>query len=104
MQKLLQYGGWVVCSEGLNGGLEALLFEFEELPLWNVATMDEPTWDPALIEVDLNSVELEAPPSTITEDALGLKGTDLAIHDPMATQKTSLPLSKSATHHPYLPC
>ena len=41
--KLLQCGGWVVCPEGLNGGLEALLFDFEELLLWNMASVDEPT-------------------------------------------------------------
>ena len=42
MWKLLLCGGKVVCPEGLNGGLKALLFDFEELPLWNVATTDEP--------------------------------------------------------------
>ena len=41
VQKLLQCRGWVVCLEGLHGGLEALLFDFEELPLWNVTTVDE---------------------------------------------------------------
>ena len=83
--KLLQCGGQVVCPEVLNGDLKALLFDFEELLLWNVATANEPTWDPPLIEMDLNSIESEAPPSTSAEDPLGLKGTDLAIHDLMAT-------------------
>ena len=40
VQKLLKYGGWVVCLEGLNWSLEALLFDFEDLLLWNAA--DEP--------------------------------------------------------------
>ena len=62
--KLLQCRGWVVCPEGLNGALEALLFNFEELPLWNVATADEHTWDPPLIEVDLSGAEPEATNTT----------------------------------------
>ena len=59
VQKILQSGGWVVCPEGLNGELKALQFNFEELPLWNVAAGDEPIWDPPLIEVDLSGVEPE---------------------------------------------
>ena len=43
VQKLLQCRGQVVCPKGLNGGLKALLFNFEELQLWNAATMDEAT-------------------------------------------------------------
>ena len=49
VQKLLQCRGQVVCHEGLNGGLKALLFDFKELPLWNLATMDELAQDPPLI-------------------------------------------------------
>ena len=41
--KLLQCSGWVVCPEGLNGSLRGLLFDFEEILFWNVATADEPT-------------------------------------------------------------
>ena len=43
VQRLLQCRGWVVCPEGLNGSFEALLFDFKELSLWNVANMGEPT-------------------------------------------------------------
>ena len=43
VQKLLQCGGWVVCPEGLNGGLKVLLFDIKELPLWNATTGDELT-------------------------------------------------------------
>ena len=68
--KLLQCRGWVVCPEGLNGGLKALLFNFKDLPLWNVATMDEPTWDPPLIEVDLSRVEPEATNTTLSTTPL----------------------------------
>ena len=57
--------GWVVCPEGLNGGLEALLFNFEELPHWNAATADEPTQYPPLIEVDLSGIEPEATNTTL---------------------------------------
>ena len=42
VQKLLQHGSWVVCPEGLNGKLKAVQFTFEELPLWDAATVDEP--------------------------------------------------------------
>ena len=49
VQKLLQCGGQVVCPEGLNRGLKALLFDFEELQLWNVANVDEPAQDLPLI-------------------------------------------------------
>ena len=77
--------------QGLNGGLKALLFDFEELLLWNVATMDEPAWDPPVIGVDLSSAEPEALPSTRAEDPLGLKGTDSAIPDPMATSSQVSP-------------
>ena len=44
----------------LNRGLKALLFNFKELPLWNVATADEPTQDLLQIEVELNGTEPEA--------------------------------------------
>ena len=62
--KLLQCGNWVVCPEGINGGLKALLFDFKELPLWNVASGDESTWDLPLIEVNLNGTEPEATNTT----------------------------------------
>ena len=53
-----------VCPEGLNGGLKALLFDSKELPIWNMATVDESTWDLPLIEVDLSSAEPKATNST----------------------------------------
>ena len=91
VQKLVQCGGCMVCPEGLNGGIKALLFDSQELLLWNVATVDEPTQDPLLMEVDLNGTESEASPSTRVEDPLSLKGTDFAIHDPMATSLQASP-------------
>ena len=60
VQKLLYCKGWVVCPEGLNRGLEVLLFDFKDLLLWNAASVDEPTWDLSLTEVDLSSTEPEA--------------------------------------------
>ena len=66
----------MVCLEGLNWGLKALPFNFEELPLWNVVTVDEPTQDLPLIEVDLNGTEPEAPPSIRAGDPPSLKGMD----------------------------
>ena len=62
--KLLQCGGQVVCPEGLNGGLKALLFDFEELLLWNATTTDETTCNPSLIEEDLSSMEPEVTNTT----------------------------------------
>ena len=72
--KLLECEGSVVCPEGLNGGIKAQLLNFKELPLWNVATTNEPVQDPPLIEVNLNSADPEAPPSTRAEDPLSLEG------------------------------
>ena len=91
VQKLLQCKGQVVCTEGLNGGLKALLFDFKELPLWNVATADEPAQDLPLIEVILNGMAPEAPPSTRAEDPLVMKGMELAICDLMATSLQASP-------------
>ena len=47
----------MVCPEGLNVELKALLFTFEELPLQNGATADEPAQNPPQIEVDLGSIQ-----------------------------------------------
>ena len=58
--------------EGLNGSLEALLFDFKELPLWNAANADEPIQDPPMIDVDLSDIEPKVPPSTRVEDPLSL--------------------------------
>ena len=69
--KLLQCRGWVVCPEGLNGSLKALLFDFGVL-IWNVANADEPTQDLPMIDVDLSGMEPEVSPSTRIEDPLGL--------------------------------
>ena len=55
--KVLQGKSWVVCPKGLNGELKALQFDFQELPLSNVAAVDEPTWDQPMIEVGLSEVE-----------------------------------------------
>ena len=91
VQKLLQCKGQVVCPKGLNGGLEALLFDFKELPLCDVGTTDEPTQDLPLIEVNLNGMAPEALPSTRAEDPLSLKGTDPAICDLMANSLQAFP-------------
>ena len=54
--KLLQHKDIVVCSEGLNGELEALQFTFPELQLWDAAAPGKPIQEPQLTEVDLGSV------------------------------------------------
>ena len=58
--KLLQSREWVVCPVGLNAGLDALVFEFMELLLWDMATMGEATQNPTMIEVDLCCMPPEA--------------------------------------------
>ena len=58
--RLLQYGKWVVCPGGLKAGLNALVFDFKELPLWNMATAGEAARDPSMIEVDLCSMKPKA--------------------------------------------
>ena len=42
VQMFMQHKNWLVCPEGLNGELKAMQFTFEELPLWNVAAIDDP--------------------------------------------------------------
>ena len=63
--KLLQHGDSVVFLEGLNGESKALQFTFQELPLWNAATADGPTWDLPMIEVVLGSTEPKTANTTL---------------------------------------
>ena len=61
--QLLQCRSQVVCPDGLNGGLEALVFNFKELPLWNVASVGEFSRDASMMDVDLgNMVHTASPP------------------------------------------
>ena len=62
--KLLQCRGQVVCLDGLNGGLEPLMFNFKELPLWNAANAGESSRDPSMMDVDLDNMVCEASSST----------------------------------------
>ena len=55
--KLLQHKDMVVCLEGLNSELAALLFTYPELPLWDAATHGKPAHEPQLIEVDLGNMQ-----------------------------------------------
>ena len=36
---------------GMNGSLKPLLFDFKELPLWNMANVDETIWDLPMMDV-----------------------------------------------------
>ena len=63
--RLLQCGKWVVCLGGLNAGLNALVFDFEELPLWNMVTAGVATRDPSMKEVDLCSMKPKAISTTL---------------------------------------
>ena len=58
--RLLQCGEQVVCPGGLNVGLDAIVFDFTELPLGDVATTGGATQNPTMIEVDLCSMPPEA--------------------------------------------
>ena len=70
--QLLQCTGKVVCPEGLNGGLEPLMFDIKELPLWNLANAGESSMDLSMMDVDLGTAVHMASPSTWVEDPLGL--------------------------------
>ena len=54
----------MVCPDGLNGGLELLIFNFKELPLWNAANMAKSSKDPSMMDVDLGDVICKASSST----------------------------------------
>ena len=95
--RLLQCGGQVVCPEGLNGSLKALLFDFKELLLWNVANVDEPIQDLPLIDVGLIGMEPKVPPSTRVEDplCLNLRG----VLEQLQQASPATPLLSLAIHH-----
>ena len=69
MWQLFQCRGHMVCLDGLNGGLEPLMFNFKELPLWNMA---ESSKDPSMMDVDLGNMICAASSTTQTEDPLSL--------------------------------
>ena len=56
--KLLQFVDQVVCSKGLNGGLEPIWFSLPEPPVWDMDTLGEPAHKPLLLKGDLSSVKL----------------------------------------------
>ena len=107
--KLLQCGGQLVCPEGLNGSpskLCCLTLRSYHSGIW-------PPWiNLPLIEVDLNGMELEAPPEQKIHSAWRgwtqpsvIQWPPLCRHPHMQShQKTSLALHKSVTHHPCLTC
>ena len=56
--KLLQWGEHVVCTKGLNGGLEPVLLSLPELPICNMNILIGPVHEPLLLQVDLSHVRL----------------------------------------------
>ena len=88
MWQLLQCRSWVVCLDGLNGGLEPLLFNFKELPLWNTASTGESSRDPSMMDVDLGDVVHVASPSTQVEDPLSLSSRGATEQPPLASLAT----------------
>ena len=127
MWQLLQCRDWVVCLNGLNGGLEPLVFNFKELPLRNTADIAKSSKDPSMMDVDLSNVICTASSSTQMEDPLSLssRGTmeqlplvslatphsplqyltsrtqilSLALGDPPDTEFS--PIGENRTHHPH---
>ena len=88
MWQLLQCGGQVVCPDGLNGGLEPLIFNFKELPLCNAANVGESSRDPSMMGVDLGNAVCMASPSTQVEDPLGLSSRRMIEQLPLASLAT----------------
>ena len=60
--QLLECRGQVVCLQGMDGSLDPLLFDLNELLLWSTANMDEPTQDLPVIGMDLRNDVPEVPP------------------------------------------
>ena len=100
----------MVCPGGLNAGLNALVFDFKELPLWKVATAGESTRDPSMTEVDLCCMIPEAisttpvtphfsaikPQPNITETlTLHIQGALERLQQTIPT--TSVPISKHSS-------
>ena len=85
MWQLLQWRGWVVCPDGLNGGLEPLVFNFRELPLWNAASVGKSSRDPSMMELDLGNMVHAASPSTQAEDPLSLSSGGTMEQLPLAS-------------------
>ena len=108
MWQLLQCRSWVVCPDGLNGGLEPLMFNFKELPLWNRANVGESSRDPSMMDVDLGYMVCMA--STWAEDPLGMSSRGTMEQPPLASLATlplhcnTLPPGHKLCHHPWDPC
>ena len=85
MWQLLQCRGQVVCPEGLNGGLEPLMFNIKELPLWNVG---ESSRDQSMMDVDLGNAVCMASLSSQVEDTLGLSSRGTMEQLPLASLST----------------
>ena len=88
MWQLLQCRRQVVCQDGLNGGLEPLMFNFKELPHWNVANTDESSRDPSMVDVDLGNMVCRASPSSQAESPLGLSSRGTMEQLPLASLAT----------------
>ena len=81
--KLLQHSNSIVFPEGLNGEPEALQFCFQELPLWNATSLDEPTQDLSMIEVVRSGMGSETASSTKVPPPLwllNLCGTSMVLN------------------------
>ena len=98
--QLLQCGGWVVCLDGLNGRLEPLMFNFKEVPLWNMVNAGKSSRDPSMMDVDLGDMVYGASPSTQVESPLSLSERGMMEQLPLAFLATpSLPHNTSTPGH-----
>ena len=84
----LQCRSWVVCPDGLIGGLELLVFNFKELPFWNMANMGESSRAPSMMDVDLGNMVCMASPYTWAEDLLSLSSRGAIEQPPLASLAT----------------
>ena len=103
MWQLLQCRRWVVCPDGINGGLEPLMFNFKELPLWNTANVGESSRDPSMMRMDLDDVVCMVSPSTWAEDPLGLSSRETMeqpLLDSLATSHSPSQYLASRTQMP----
>ena len=101
--KLLQHKDMVVCSESLNGELEALQFTFQELPLWDAAAPGKPAYEPQLIEVNLSSMQPESMTTTIQTPTSTLVLPPLWLI-PLILPVTSLQPSTCSSRGPWSGC
>ena len=70
-------------------GLEPLMFNFKEVPLWNVADMAKSSKDPSMMDVDLGNMICMASSSTWTQNPLSLSSGGTVEQLPLVSLATT---------------